>query len=464
MENTRSATARIALSMVHAPPKCPPRDPCYDWRGVQPGGNTAKGVRLETDLVATTLEQKIAAAQSRLDRRGLLDALQALVRIPSVYDPALPDGNERAAAELVTGLLDGWGINCRTREVAPDRPNIVADIAGTRPGPLLIFEGHTDVVTAGDRAAWTVDPFAAEIHAGRLYGRGACDMKSGLAAMLFAAHALRTAGSDFAGTIRLAVLADEEGLMRGAKAFVADGELDGAAAAIICEPEGDRVCIAQKGAIRLRVTLTGKMAHGAMPEEAANPIAALGEVISRCRALEREIQAEHPPHSLLGRFYLTPTVALAGEREQGNVIPGTADLLLDIRTIPANDHAAIIEQVTVTASAAVREIDGVTHQVEVVDDRPATETDASDPIVRAVIAAHEAETGQTPPFGGVPGSTDGTIFWAATRVPLVTYGPGITTLPHQADEYVELDEVLRYARTYIAAALRFFDLMERGGE
>lgn len=419
---------------------------------------------MRTDLVATTLEQRIVSAQSRLDEAGLLATLQALVQIPSVFDPALPDGNEQAAADLVGTLLDEWGIGYRRRDVAPNRPNIVADIVGTRPGSVLVFEGHTDVVTAGDRAAWTIDPFAGEIRDRRLYGRGACDMKGGLTAMLFAARALHESGSDFAGTIRLAILADEEGLMRGAKAFVADDELDGVTAALVCEPEGDRVCIAQKGAIRLRVALTGRMAHGAMPEEAANPVAALGEVISRCQVLEREIQAEHPPHPLLGTFYLTPTVALAGEREQGNVIPGTAELLLDIRTTPANDHAAIVERVSAAIASAVATVDGVAHKIDVVDDRPATETDAGDPIVQAVVAAHEAETGATPPFGGVPGSTDGTIFWAATRVPLVTYGPGITTLPHQADEYVDLDEVVRYARTYIAAALRYFDQMERGGE
>ncbi len=448
--------------MVHAPPKS--RSLCHATIGagsshIRP---STKGVRLETDFVTTSLEQRIATAQSRLDERGLLDALQALVRIPSVYDPSVPDGNERDAAHYVTRLLNEWCIPYRSREVAPERPNIVAEIMGTRPGPLLIFEGHTDVVTAGDRAAWTVDPFGGEIRNGRLYGRGACDMKGGLAAMLFAARAIRDSGSAFAGTIRLAVLADEEGLMRGAKAFVADGELDGAAAAIICEPEGDRVCIAQKGAIRLRVTLTGKMAHGAMPEEGANPIAALGLVVNRCRMLEREIQSEHPPHPLLGAFYLTPTVALAGEREQGNVIPSNAELLLDIRTAPTNDHSLIIDRVTTAICSAASAVDGVTCLVEVIDNRPATETDPTDPVVRAVMAAHQAETGETPPFGGVPGSTDGTIFWAATRVPLVTYGPGVTTLPHQADEYVDLDDVVRYARTYIAAALRYFELMEWG--
>lgn len=407
------------------------------------------------------LDERISAAQCLLDEFGLIDTLQALVRVPSVYNPVVPGGNEQAAANLVASLLDTWGLPYTRRDVSPNRPNIVVDLPGTRPRPILVFEGHTDVVTAGDRAVWSMEPFCGEIRDGRIYGRGACDMKGGLAAMLYAARAIHAAGVEFAGTIRLAVLADEEGLMQGAKAFVADGYLDGATAAIVCEPEGDRVCIAQKGAIRLRVTFSGTMAHGAMPEEGANPVAALGEVIAALRVLERDIQSESPAHPLLGKFYLTPTVASGGEREQGNVIPASAELVLDIRTSVDHVHATIRERVGAAIAAATSAIAGVSFQIEVIDDRPSTDTDAADPIVAAVVAAHEAETGVTPPFGGVPGSTDGTIFWDATRVPIVTWGPGDTLLPHQADEFVRVDEVIRYARSYIGAALRYFDMMER---
>jgi len=408
-----------------------------------------------------SLEARIDAAQRRVDTAALVETLVALVRVPSVYDPTRLEGNERAAADLVTTLLDAWGMAWRRREVAPGRPNIVVDLPGRRPGPIIVLEGHTDVVTAGDRAAWSVGPFDATVRDGRLYGRGACDMKGGLSAMLYAARALQLAGSDFAGTVRLAILADEEGMMLGAKGFVADGELDGVAAAIICEPEGDRLCIAQKGAIRMRVELSGRMAHGCMPEQGVNPVAALGEVIVECRRVEGEVRASSLAHALLGRFSLTPTVALAGEPAQGNVIPARAEAVLDIRTTGEHDHAEIRALVTERVTAAARRIPDVRVSVEVLDDRPATETDPSEAIVAAVSAAHEAATGQTPPFGGVPGSTDGTIFWAATGLPLVTYGPGATTVPHQADEWVALDDVARYARTYAAAVIRYFDLMEQ---
>jgi succinyl-diaminopimelate desuccinylase len=408
----------------------------------------------------STVDDRIRSAQQRIDPRQVVAVLRDLVRIPSVYNPDNPRGNEAAAADYVARVLDGWGLAHTRREVAPGRPNVVVDLPGIRPGPILIFEGHTDVVTAGDPATWSVDPFAAQVRDGRLYGRGACDMKGGLTAMLCAAGALHQSGRDFAGTLRLAILADEEGLMRGAKGFVADGYLDGAMAAIICEPEGDRVCIAQKGAIRQRARFVGRMAHGAMPQEGVNPVAALGAAIVACRRLEAEIQDEQEPHPLLGQFHLTPTVALGGEREQGNVIPAVAELVLDIRTTPAQDHAVLRGRVAAAVNGAAADVDGVTVQIETLDDRPATETDPHEPIVRAALTAHEAECGIAPPLGGVPGSTDGTIFWAATRIPLVTWGPGAARLPHQADEYVDLDEVVRYARMYAGAALRYFDLME----
>ncbi|MCO5177023.1 MAG: M20 family metallopeptidase [Thermomicrobiales bacterium] len=408
------------------------------------------------------MADRITAAQHMIDDEALVETLAQLVRIRSVYDPAHPDGNERAAADFISALLESWSMHYRRREVAPNRPNLVVDLPGRAPGPTLVFEGHTDVVTAGDRAAWSVDPFGAAIVDGRLYGRGACDMKGGLVAMLFAARALQLSGCDYAGCVRLAIMVDEEGMMSGAKAFVADGELDGVAAAIICEPEGDRLCIAQKGALRARVTLHGRMAHGCMPEQGINPVAALGEVVVECRHLEQEVRAASVPHALLGHFSLTPTVALAGEPAQANVIPSGAELLLDVRTTGEHDHAELRTLIADRLQQAAHRVPGAGMAIEWLDDRPATETSPDAQIVVAVSDAHKAETGEAPPFGGVPGSTDGTIFWAATRVPLVTYGPGATTLPHQADEWVALDEVVRYARTYVGAALRFFDLQESG--
>ena len=166
--------------------------------------------------------------------------------------------------------MRAFGWSPRVDVVADGRPNVIATIEGDSPGPTLLFEGHTDVVTEGDESTWSVDPFGAELRDGRIYGRGSADMKSGVAAMLFAADAVARAGS-FPGRIVVAALVDEEGMMTGVRDFVARGHAAGVDGAICCEPEGGEICNSAKGALRLRIDLTGKMAHGAMPFEGRNP-------------------------------------------------------------------------------------------------------------------------------------------------------------------------------------------------
>jgi succinyl-diaminopimelate desuccinylase len=184
---------------------------------------------------------------AHLDRHSMIDFLRELVQTPSVYLPNVADANEGAVAQLIVDLLTEWGLQPVTWEVQPGRPNIVAELKGRLgDGSLLLFEGHTDVVTPGDTAAWTQNPFGATIIDGKMYGRGTADMKGGVAAMLYAIRAIQRAGAPFKGTIRLLIPVDEEGLMIGIKDIVARGYANGAAGAIICEPEEHEVCIAPK--------------------------------------------------------------------------------------------------------------------------------------------------------------------------------------------------------------------------
>ena len=381
----------------------------------------------------------------QVDAGALVAFAQALVRVPSVHRPEAGQ-TEAAAAALVAERMRGFGWTPVVEEATPGRPNVVAVVEGGLPGPTLLFEGHTDVVTEGDPADWSRDPFGGEIAGGRLYGRGAADMKGGVAAMLYAAAALAAAGP-FPGRLLVAALADEEGLMLGVKDFVRRGHAAGVAAAIVCEPEGGEVCVAQKGAIRALVDVRGRMAHGAMPQHGVNPIPPLADVVRRCRELEAALQAEAGAHPLLGVPYVTPTLLEAGSPDQLNVIPGRARLGLDIRTTPAVDHPALL--------ARLEGLCGEAGSLTVVDDRPATETPAWHPVVRALVEAHEAVRGAPPPLGGVPGATDGTILWRDAGVPIVTCGPGGKWIAHQVDEFVEVDDLVAYAEVYVEAARRF---------
>jgi succinyl-diaminopimelate desuccinylase len=386
-----------------------------------------------------------------IDARGLVAFAQALVRIPSVN--WLSDGlGEGPAAALVAEQMRRFGWNPLVEESAPERPNVIALVDGGLPGPTLMFEGHTDVVTEGDRAAWSYDPFGGDIVDGRLYGRGAADMKGGVAAMLFAAAALASEGR-FPGRLLLAALADEEGLMLGVKDFVARGHTKGVAAAIVCEPEGGEVCVAQKGALRLAVEARGRMAHGAMPDQGVNPIPPLAAFAASCRRLEAELQALSGSHDLLGLPYITPTVIRAGSPDQLNVIPDRAWLGLDVRTTPAVDHDRLVRR--------LRDACGDGLSLSVIEDRPATETPPDHPVVQAVVEAHRRVHGSAPRLGGVPGATDGTILSRDAGIPIVTYGPGGKWIAHQADEYVEVEELVRAAEVYLEAARLF---LSRGTE
>ncbi len=405
------------------------------------------------------MEEHIARALAHLDLPAMEAFLQRLVQTPSVYLPDEPGANEEAAARLVYELLAGWGWAPLWEEVAPGRPNVVAELRGALgPGPLLLMEGHTDVVTPGERAAWRDDPFSGRVEGRALYGRGSVDMKGGLVAMLFAARALQLAGVPFRGALRLLVPVDEEGLMLGIKHMVARGHADGAAGCIVCEPEGGELCVAQKGSLRLRLRSRGRIAHGAMPERGVNALAGMVRWLGRVLELEAALDAERGAHPLLGRCYITPTVLRApasGEASQINCLPDSCDAYLDIRTVPGVDHTALTARIAALGEAVRAERPEHAFAVEVVDDRPATEIDPAHPLAAAVAAAHARVYGAPPPLGGVPGSTDGTILVRERGTPVVVYGPGDKWLPHQPDEQIDLDEVGRAAQVYVIAALRF---------
>lgn len=392
--------------------------------------------------------------QPPIDNPAMIAFLRELVRVRSVHNPADPSAaSESTVAALVAAKMREFGWEPEISEVAPGRPNVIATIdGGGGPGPVLAFEGHTDVVTEGDRGEWTVDPYGAEVRDGRVYGRGSADMKAGLAAMIYAVAALAAAGP-FPGAIKLCALADEEGMMLGAKHAAAAGALSGVSGVIICEPEAGEICAVAKGALRLRVDITGKMAHGAMPHQGRNPVPALGRLLSGVADLEADLQRRFPSHEHLGAVYLTPTVATAGSPPQMNVIPSVASAYLDVRTIPGVSHADIVTAIRDLVAAACPA--GVSHQVTVIDDRPPVDTPVDHPVVASLAAAHEAVTGTPARYGGVPGTTDGTILTRDAGLATVVYGPGGKWIAHQADEFVEISDVETCARVYASAARLF---------
>ena len=403
--------------------------------------------------IASRLDEPIATG---LNEQELIDLTQHLVRMDSVAAPNRP--HEIRVAQYLAQYLEQAGFEIKLEEVAPQRLNLMARFDTGKPGSLLILEGHTDVVTEGERSAWTRDPFSGDIEDGILWGRGSADMKGGLAAAIVAAKTIKNLvlerKLDLRGELRLLIPCDEEGMMSGIKQMIRHSwhKKNGVVAdgAIICEPEELELCLFQRGGIRVAIRFIGKQAHGAMPYAGINPIPWLAKAVLGIGQLEAELQARTPVHPLLGKPYITPTVLGAGSLPQLNVMPGEALLALDIRTIPGVDHAEI--------HARLRQIlDSIADaqtQYEIVDDRPWTATDPEAKIVRVLEEASRTVLKREPRYGGVPGTTDGTFLHQA-GVPIVTIGPGDREIPHQANEFIRIDQLVLSAKLYTEAIALF---------
>ncbi len=362
----------------------------------------------------------------RIDREELARLAQELVRIPSVYRPEEAEGNEERVARFLADYLEREGFEVQTEEVAPGRPNVWAIWEGERPGKTLLFEAHTDVVTEGRAEDWSYPPFGAERVGERIYGRGACDTKGNLAAAVVAVRAIKDSGISLPGKLVLCHPVDEEGMMSGIKAFIERGHAEGVDAAIICEPEQNQLCIKQKGALRVEVAVRGRMARGAMPTSGINPLPRAARFVVGIEELEREEIERHGEDPFLGCPSLTPTILMGPDcgEPQMNVIPASAYVALDIRTVPGQSHGEIVRRLEERLSKLASEDPDFDASLEVIEERPLTETPMDDPLVRSMAAAYTELTGKEPRFNGVPGATDGTYLSAWANVPIVTTGTG----------------------------------------
>jgi succinyl-diaminopimelate desuccinylase len=394
---------------------------------------------------------------NRIDREELVRLARELVRIPSVYRPEEPDGNEARVARFVSEYLEHAGFEVKTEEVAPGRPNVWAVWEGDRKGKTLLFEAHTDVVTEGSAEDWEHPPFGAERDGGRIYGRGACDTKGNLAAAVVAVRAVKDSGVPFPGSLILCHPVDEEGMMAGIKAFIERGHADGVDAAVICEPEENQLCIKQKGALRVEVTLRGTMAHGAMPQSGVNPVTRAARFVVAIEKLEGEEIERHGEDPFLGYPSLTPTILMGPDsgEPQVNVIPASAYVALDIRTVPDQSHRDLIERLEDIIARLASEDPDFDATLEVIEERPPTETPKDEPLVGAMERAYDHLTGQEPIYNGVPGATDGTFLHAWAGIPIVTTGAGDREIPHQADEWVDEEELLTTCKLYAATAMYY---------
>ena len=420
----------------------------------------------------TPSDNIIATVLNAINPDELIELTADLVRINSVWDP-VAGTSEQPAADYVFKWAQQQGFEVRLEEVAAARPNVIITWSAGAGNRTLMFEGHTDVVTPGDESVWQYDPFGAEIVGRRMYGRGTNDTKGNLAAMLIAMAALKRSGIKLSGTIIGGVLCDEEDQMLGVRDFIERGHADTITGAVICEPQDGLICATQKGALRAQFTITGRMSHGAMPLSGLNTAPAVANLINALHDLEYNAVKHQGRDEHLGWPSFTPTViqAPAAGAPQLNVMPGEARILVDIRTIPGQSHPDIISELNALALAVEQQVQqnyseydillelernhNLHIEVKILTDRPCTLTDRADPVVLASDWATRQLTGKDPTYAGVPGATDGTFLWALKNIPIVTMGAGDRQVPHQVDEWVDLDQLVETAKIYALTALHY---------
>ena len=404
------------------------------------------------------LEARENAFVAAVDKDELVRLTQDLVRIDSVIRPE-KGGTER---EVVKFIADWFRRELKleplVQEVEPGRENIILTVDSGKPGPCLMIEGHTDVVSEGDRSSWSRAPFGAEIVDGKLYGRGSCDMKAGVAIAMLMAKVMRYAKQPWAGKLKLGLVCDEEGMMIGIKNYIKSGHADEVTACLVPEPEENNLCISMKGAIRAIVRVHGKMAHGAMPLSGINPNTRLARIILAFEEFETAEKKRCGRDEFLGLPSVTFTIVqspLPGSPAQLNVMPSEAVGYVDIRTTLAQNHDTVREKLrAILADLASKDPD-FKAEIEFIEDRPVVGIERDAPIAAISAQALRDITGRQPIWNGVPGATDGTFLSAWKKIPCLVNGPGPRHIPHQKDEYVGVDELFECAKIYALTLARF---------
>jgi succinyl-diaminopimelate desuccinylase len=379
----------------------------------------------------------MTSAPVSFDEDEAVEFLQGLIRLRSVNPP----GDEAPVAEAIAGKLSAHGIPVDLDAFAPGRANAVARLRGG-PEPAVVLSGHLDTVTAGE-TPWDRDPFCGDLVGGRIWGRGAADMKSGLAAMVIAMCALADAGGTLPRDVVLAASAGEEVDCCGAARLVERGVLDGAGGLVVGEPTSGAVAIGHRGALWLEIETRGRAAHGSMPSQGVNAIMHMHALLSKIANLD----LSRPADPLLGSPTLAVTSIKGGAKV--NVIPDRCTATLDIRTLPGQSHSEILRRLDVEIARLRDALPDLDAGVRVLTDRAPVVTPAGHRLVRAALQAASAEGHRITSPVGMPYFSDASVYVPATGLPVILYGPGETTLAHQPDEWVERNAYLRAIRFYV---------------
>ncbi len=355
------------------------------------------------------------------------------------FDTQNPPGQETEAAKFILAEMQHMGCRAEAIDIMPGRTNVIG-IFENGPGPSFAFNTHIDVVPAGD--GWVSDPFRLREADGNLFGRGSCDAKGPLVAMLEAMRFLITNKDTWSGTLIGAFVADEEAASLGAKAYVKTApSID---YCMIGEPTSCTTVTAHKGSLRPLIRIHGKTAHSGMPDLGVNAILKSAKLLDL--VIKEHDRLKTRTHNLVGQASLTVTRVLGGHAD--NVVPESCEFLLDRRMVPGEDEEQVKKELADLVERAAKESNT---PAEIIEFRPttggATETAADHPVVLASQSACTHHNGVPTPLSGFQGGCD-LVHFRTVGANGIVLGPGSLEVAHQPNEFVPVDELIRSVLIY----------------
>ena len=373
-----------------------------------------------------------------MDKSRVLNLLKELVATNSENPP----GYEAEVAKVLRDHMETHGISCRS--VGPSkRPNLIFSSHDGQKGDI-VMHGHMDTVPIGPLETWTHDPFSSKIVNGRLYGRGACDMKGPVAALT--ETLILYTEERHSKPLVVLTTSDEESGCSGAEEVAASGLLNGISFGVCAEPTSLQVLVGEKGMFWSKVVATGKSAHGSRPEEGVNAIHACIDAIQ----VLTEEEFPYEVDELLGNSTMNVGVIKGGIKI--NVVPDKCEAELDMRTVKGQDPESLLKAMNDRLESA-----GLSDraQVEYVHGKPAVLTPVDSKIVTLTKNTVERVTGVTPALNTATYGTDCSVLQPKVGIQHVICGPGSIEQAHQPDEYISLDELYQSVDIYLEIA-RYF--------
>lgn len=373
---------------------------------------------------------------------GVLSIARDLVRIGSVNPMGRGIGGPAVGEERLTAWLEsflaGIGARCRRQPVAPGRDNLVAELSWPGSGRSVMLEAHQDTVPVD---GMTVPPFDAEVRNGRLYGRGACDVKGGMAAILAAMECLAAERPKGAASVIAAFTVDEESGFTGVRRLARELPA-GIAFAVVAEPTRLEVVVAHKGLVRWRVRTRGRSCHSARPADGVNAVYRMAPVLAALEEYAATLSTGRS-HPLLGRPTLSVGVIRGGTSV--NTVPGSCEIEIDRRLLPGEDPVSAVEHCRRFLEARLPGADLEVEPAWISD--LALDTPPDSEAARMSLEAVRKVRGRSEPVG-VPYGTDASKL-AEAGLPSVVLGPGDIAQAHTIDEWIEIAELEHAVEIYV---------------